>query len=156
MKVLEFDRPYSFNIPNFGFGDLPHQTLVELFSDGRVASKFLERQIPIWFPELLFVDKAGYDFVHEDGSLYESKCFTKSGLNYSASKYQGAGREIDLSEHMKHASSISYILCDVVSFPSVRVVFFDGKTLLSRYPKGIVPFSERYAIFHERSSLLHD
>jgi hypothetical protein len=152
--VIQFDSPYKFEVEDFSFGNLNRLILIELFVDGRVASKFLERHIPIWFSELTFVDKAGYDFIHEDGSRYEAKCFTKSGLNYSASKYQGVGREIDINEHTKHASSTNYILCDVVSFPIIRVVFFDGKTLLSRYPTGLIKYAERHRIFCERSNLL--
>lgn len=151
--MIEFDKPYSFTISDFRFGDLPQKILIELFADGRVASKFLERHIPVWFPQLEFVDESGYDFVHEDGSRYEAKCFTKSGLNYSASRYQGVGRTLDLAEHTKHASNTKYILCDVVSFPKLRIVFFEGKTLLTRYPKGLIQYAERHNLFCERSNL---
>lgn len=150
---IRFDNPYRFSIQEYKFGDLPKLTLNNLFSDGRVASKFLERQIPIWFPSLTFVDAAGYDFVHHDGSKYEAKCFTKSGVNYSASKYQGSGREIKLEEHKEHAYKTKYILCDVVSFPHITIVFFDGSVLLGRYPNGVIKYARRNELFCERSNL---
>ena len=151
--MIKFDHPYKFSISEFKFGDLERQTLIDLFSDGRVASKFLERHIPIWFSELTFVDGVGYDFVHNDGSRYEAKCFTKSGLNYSASRYQGVGRTLNLEEHTTHASNTNYILCDVVSFPNLRIVFFEGKTLIGRYPKGLIAFPERHNLFCDRPNL---
>jgi hypothetical protein len=150
---IEFANPYEFQIQEYRFGDLPQHILKKLFVDGRVVSKFLERHIPIWFKELTFVDKVGYDFIHEDRSHYEAKCFTKSGLNYSASKYQGVGRKIDLKEHAESSKNTNYILCDVVSFPCIRIVFLKGSTLLSRYPTGLIKYDQRTPLFSKQSSL---
>lgn len=150
---IKTNSPYVFTISNFAFGDLDRETLISLFTDGRVASKFLERHIPLWFSELKFVDETGYDFVHQDGSKYEAKCFTKQGLNYTASKYLGVGRKLNMTEHREHAKNTKYILCDIVSFPQVRIVFHDGNYMVARYPSGAIRYAERNELFCERSNL---
>ena len=141
-KVFEYD---------FGgqvqFGKLPEEKLYDLFKDGRIASHFLEQYVPLWFPDLVFVDKKGYD--HEDsvGHKYDLKGFTIRGASYVPSKMLGAGRKVNLVEVEKHAKYISYIFSDITNFPKVRIVFKTGKEMLKQFPNGKIKANEINELF---------
>jgi hypothetical protein len=146
--MIEFDKTYSFKIENVGFGCLSLEEIIDILKDGRVASHFLERMLEKWFPELEFVDGNGYDHVNKGNQVkYDQKCFTKGGCGFAKSILVGGGRTFDLSEATKHSAEMNYILCDIVEFPEVRVVFAEGKNLLTRYPKCKIPFKDRELIF---------
>jgi hypothetical protein len=143
---MELDRVYTFECAA-SFGTLPQSVVNTLFTDGRHAAGFLERQLEVWFPVLKFMDGRGFDHQDEQGVRYEAKCFTPRGADYSASKFKGAGRRINLTEHAETAKQLIYIMCDVVDFPVVHVLFKRGETLLARYPNGKIPFNQRSQLF---------
>lgn len=136
-------------VDNISFGDLTADELSEMFTDGRLASHFLERQLTKWYPELTFVDGRGHDHVDTEGNLYDQKCFTKGGLGFAPSNMVGKGRTIDESVATEHAQKITYICCDVLEFPTVRVKFARGTDLVKDYPKFKIPFSKRKEFFGE-------
>jgi len=140
----------TFYIPeeSVSFGNLPRETVFSLFRDGRVASPFLERAVELWYPHLEFVDGKGYDHVDKNTQhKYDLKCFTKGGLKFAPSVMIGAGRKIDEEKLHEHASTISYICCDIVDFPKIRIKFISGKDLIKDYPKGSIRFSHRERFF---------
>tara|TARA_B100000925_G_scaffold85656_1_gene61356 strand:+ start:1605 stop:2057 length:453 start_codon:yes stop_codon:yes gene_type:complete len=144
-----YNKTYTFEV-NASFGDLPKETIDVMFRDGRVASKFLEHHLPVWFPELDFVDAKGYDHVNiQTGRKLDAKCFTKGGLTFAPSVMLGAGRRIIEQEVHDHAETIDYIACDVVEFPKVRIRFVTGTDLVKNYPGKYckVPFSQREKFF---------
>ncbi len=146
--MIEYNFPYYFHISNAAFGTLSTKTLCDLFKDGRVVSHFLEKQLEVWFPNLLFEDGKGYDHrCMETDVLYDAKCFTKSGANFSPSVMLGAGRKVNEEKLHKHATDMNYIICDVCSFPKVNIIFKRGKDLLQDYPKGKISFKDREKIF---------
>ena len=143
-----FDETYTKDLHgSVKFGNLSESILYELFRDGRTASRFLERHICVWFPNLKFVDERGHDFIGNDGRKFEMKCFTARGLNYSASKYQGIGRSLDVAEHRATAIQNIYILCDIIDFPNVSVRFIRGEELIGLYPNPKVSYNERHNLF---------
>lgn len=145
---MEIDRVYTFTCPA-AFGDLSNAVVCELFTDGRHAAGFLERQLEVWFPELKFMDGRGWDHQDQNGTRYEAKCFTPRGADYSASKFKGVGRKMNLTEHTETAKGLIYILCDIVEFPTVRVLFKTGDALLAQYPNGKIPFNKRQELFQD-------
>lgn len=149
MKI-DYDTIYHFDFSDcVTFGDLDQQTVYELFKDGRVASKFLERYIPLWFPELEFVDATGYDHVDvaTGQRKWDLKGFTKGGASYVPSNMLGAGRTIDLQEAHNHANTIDYIFSDVVDFPKVQIQFKSGRQLVQEFPRGKIDFKYRSKLF---------
>ena len=144
MKI-QIDQVYSFNCPA-SFGTLPQSLINKLFTDGRRASGFLERQLELWFPELTFVDRKGYDHLDLVFQKYDAKCFTKRGAKFCPSNMQGVGRCVDQEKLWEHAPQIVYIFCDIVDFPEVRIVYKRGTDLL-KYPKGSIPFGDRNVLF---------
>lgn len=139
----------TFVVDNISFGDLNQEELAEMFTDGRLASHFLERQLTKWYPELTFVDKKGYDHVDEQGNKYDQKCFTKGGLGFAPSHMGGKGRVFVQEEAHEHAKDITYICCDIVAFPTVRVKFARGQDLIEQFPKCKISFAKREEFFGE-------
>jgi hypothetical protein len=145
----KYNKTYEFEV-EATFGNLPRETINDMFKDGRVASKFLEHHLPIWFPELDFVDAKGYDHVNiKTGRKLDAKCFTKGGLTFAPSVMCGAGRKIVVEEVHDHAETIDYIACDIVEFPLVRIRFVKGSELVKDYPGKYckVPFNDRGKFF---------
>lgn len=144
---IEYEKTYNFHIDDIKFGELDKEALVEVFKDGRVASHFLERHLPIWFPSLVHV--AGckdHDHIDADGKKYDAKNFTRAGgLKFMPSNMLGTGRKYNYRECREKIMKLDlrYIACDIVDFPQVRVKFFKGEDLLKRYPKGSVSKSNR-------------
>jgi len=148
MKI-QFNKTYEFDFTGkVSFGDLPAAALNALYQDGRVANTFLEHYIPIWFPELRFVNARGYDHIDKHDVKYDLKNFTiKTGARYMPSKMIGGGRIIDIPALHAHANSINYIFADIVEFPKVRVIFKTGTDMVIDYPRGTVPLKERKNLF---------
>jgi hypothetical protein len=146
---VEFNKVFEFD---FGgqvqFGDLPLEEVYELYKDGRVSSKFLEHYIPIWFPELKFVDQDGYDHIDANGVKYDLKGFTiSSGAGYAPSNMVGAGRKINISEMHAHAKTINYIFSDITKFPEIRIIFKTGEDMVRDYPNGKIKPNQRDKLF---------
>jgi len=139
----------EYTIDNIQFGDLSAEILAEMFTDGRLASHFLERQLCEWYPWLKFVDQKGYDHISAAGRKYDQKCFTKGGLTFSPSNMTGKGRSFNEEVAHEHAKDIVYICCDIVDFPTVRVKFSKGSDLIKKFPKCKIPFSKREAFFND-------
>jgi hypothetical protein len=153
MKI-EYNKSYVFDFTGkISFGDLSKELLNTMFRDGRVASKFLENHIPIWFPDLEYVDAHGYDHVHkESGRKFDNKNFTARGTNYAPSVMVGAGRKIDKAVLHEHANEIDYILTDISNFPTVNLTFIRGTELVEKYPNGQIPYKAKRSLF-ERQDL---
>lgn len=142
---IDYDTIYNFDLTGkVKFGDLPEAVVIQLFKDGRVASKFIEHHIPEWFPELEFVDQKGYDHVDKATGerKWDLKGFTKGGACYAPSTMLGAGRKIVIEEVHAHAKQIDYIFSDVTEFPKVRIQFRRGVDMVTEFPTSKVSGSK--------------
>ena len=148
-QQIRYDHTFEFDLTGqVQFGDLPIDTVHDLFQDGRVASKFLENILPVWFEDLEYVDQDGYDHVQTStGRRLDLKGFTRGGASYAPSNMLGAGRKIDREKLHEHALTIDYILSDITEFPRVRIVFKRGTELVENYPAGKIPTQERERLF---------
>ena len=145
---IEFDETYDFDLRGkVQFGDLTEEEVYKEFQDGRLSSRLLEKQIPIWFPEITFVDQDGYDHIDKNDVKYDLKGFTKGGAGYAPSNMIGAGRKINVVEMHAHARTINYIFSDITEFPKVRVVFKRGDDIVRDYPNGKVKPNQREKLF---------
>jgi hypothetical protein len=149
---IVMDRVYEFNLNGtYSFGDLPVDMLNEIFKDGRVASHLLEPQLTKWFPELRHVKGCkNYDHVHRlnEEDRYDAKNFTvASGCKFMPSGMIGTGRKFNEEVFLFKAENLKYIICDIVDFPKVRVVFKNGKELAQKYPTGAISLTKREELF---------
>lgn len=145
MKI-NLNQNYVFEV-SYSFGDLSPEEITDVISDGRVASHLLERQLVKWFPDLVHVDKKGYDHVDSTGQKYDQKCWTKRGLGFAPASMSGKGRFLVQEEAHEHAKDIIYICCDVTELPKVTVQFKHGADLIKKYPKCKVKKSEKSSFF---------
>lgn len=149
MNAIMYDKTFEFDLEGkVSFGDLPLELIHELFKDGRVASKFLENHLPIWFPELEFRDARGYDHVRiADGRRFDLKGFTARGACYAPSEMLGKGRNIVESAVHAHAQEIDYIFSDITEFPRVRIVFKRGTEMVQQFPSTKIKYNQRNQLF---------
>ena len=142
------NETYKFEIKNVSFGDIPPDRILDFYKDGRVASFFLEEQLPHWFAGLTRIEgNKDHDHIDAQGREYDAKNFTRNGLKFMPSNQMGAGRRFNESMAHEKASKLIYICCDIVDFPHVRVKFVKGEDLIKEYPKCSVPFSRREGLF---------
>ena len=147
--MLEYNKVYEFDLAGkVQFGDLPTELIHEMFKDGRVASKFMEHHLPIWFPELEFVDAKGYDHVRTtDGRRFDLKGFTPRGACYAPSEMLGKGREIRTEAVHEHAREIDYVFSDITEFPKVRIVAKQGTAMVEQFPSTKIKYTQRAQLF---------
>ena len=146
---------------------LDSQQVDNICRDARFTSTLLQNIVPQLFSDIESMpnDNEGYDFKSKTtNEVYEMKNYTrrpsakiskKTGkpvpstvaMNYSASKYQGVGRIYNETEHFAHAMKTTYILCDIVDVPIVRIRFIKGSELVKLYPNPKVGYGERQNIF---------
>lgn len=159
MEII-LNKVYSFTDMDMSFGTLSEAECIEIFSDGRVCSHFLERQLTKWFPDLYRVDQKGYDHIevsdlnrfNEDKSVfngikYDQKSFTKRGVRFNPSNQIGAGRKFNQEVATEHANSLIYIITDITNLPTVNVVFKQGSDLILNYPKCHIPLKDMSYLF---------
>tara|TARA_B100000745_G_scaffold199345_1_gene131491 strand:- start:1068 stop:1520 length:453 start_codon:yes stop_codon:yes gene_type:complete len=147
----KLNKVYNKEIVGFSFGELPREELIELFKDGRVASKFLEKCVAKWFPEIRNVDQPHYDHIDIEGNKIEQKGFTRNGCKFVPSSMIGKNRHIDLNELAKGIKehNLTYSIVDIVEFPSIKIKFVNGKKLLSEYSSGQINSNQRHEFFAE-------
>jgi hypothetical protein len=147
---IEYDKAYEFSIKGqASFGTLPEDIVMDVLADGRVASHFLERHLPLWFPELEFVSGCrDHDHISPlTGAKFDQKSFTKLGCKFMPSSMIGVGRKFDRDKFLEKSGQLTYIICDLTQLPSIGVVFKQGVSLAEKYPKGAIPLRERTTLF---------
>lgn len=148
MHTIKYNTVYTFDLRGkVMFGDLPEPALNKMYQDGRVASHLLEQQLPLWFTQLTFVDRTGYDYVDGTDHKWDLKGFTKRGANFAPSCMIGAGRKVVEAKLAEHVSEVDYIFSDITQFPTVRIVFKVGKDLIKIYPKGKISYTKMKSLF---------
>ena len=167
IQIIEYDKIYCVDI-GITCVHLCLQQLNRICRDGRVASVFLQTILPHLFSDIESMpnDNPGYDFKSKTtNEVFEMKNFTlresaiiskKTGevrssttaMNFSASKHQGTGRKYNETEHFAHAIKTTYILCDIVDVPMIRIRFIKGSELVKLYPNPKVGYGERQNIFN--------
>ncbi len=116
------------------FGDVPTESLYDLFKDGRICSALLSGHLARRFNDLTYVDKKGYDYIHTIMDKIEKKQITNHGLKFAPSSMIGVGRKVDYPQVVKHIydNDLTYLIADITSFPEVTVMFIKGIDLLDK------------------------
>ena len=142
LKTYEFNKVYHYDLSDWiRIDGWTKEGVRELMVDGRFASHILERQIPKWHPALAHV-KGCKDHDHVDEGLggirFDAKNLTKNGCRYMPSNMIGEGRVFDKQIFHEKAKNMNYIICDIVDYPKVRLIFKSGPDLLKLFPKGVI------------------
>ncbi len=149
MSSIIFNQTFHFVVKNYAFDMLPKAVVEELFKDGRNFAHFIERWIPITFPELKWVTGCkSHDFIDENGNKYDEKTFTtSSGCKFMPSSMIGTGRSFNQELFNEHANKMNYIIIDNIDFPNIKIKFMKGSELLQRFPNGKITLVNRNAFF---------
>ena len=78
-------------------------------------------------------------FDHQDRDTnmeFDAKNLTRNGCAFMPSNMLGQGRKFNQQEFIRKTSAMNYIICDIVDFPSIRIVFKKGTDLMEQFPKG--------------------
>ena len=144
MAKVKLNETVTHKVTEYKFGDLTSEELKETFQDGRIASWFMEQQLPYWYPELTRVTgQKDHDHIDTKGRLYDQKTFTARGVTCQPSNQQGKGRSFDEEVAYEKANKLIYIITDINDFPKVHVKFVEGKELIKKYPELKVKFNQR-------------
>ena len=141
---------YKFKVNQPTFGNLSTDQVNRLFRDGRM-SKFLELEMTTFFPILNYVDQKGHDYeINCEGTpKVEMKCFTQGGMRFMPSSMIGSGRKLDIEKFHENAHNLTYLFCDIVDFPDIRVIFKSGDEMIEKFPRGSITYKHRNEIFSD-------
>ena len=141
-EMYEFDKVYSFDLTGWlNIDGWTKEEVDDLMLDGRFASHLLERQIPKWWPSLVHVRGCkAFDHKDKDSDAirFDAKNLTKNGCKYMPSNMIGEGRAFDKETFCEKAKDMNYIICDIIQYPVIRVIFKRGRALLNQVPTGVI------------------
>ena len=144
MAKVKLNKTVTHKVTEYKFGDLTSEELKDTFQDGRIASWFMEQQLPYWYPELTRVTgQKDHDHIDNTGRLFDQKTFTARGVTCLPSNQQGKGRFFEEATAYEKANKLIYIITEVNDFPNIHVRFVEGKDLINNYPQLKVKFTQR-------------
>ena len=147
---VELNKTFEHIIENYSFGDLPNESVIEIFKDGRAFSHFIEPWLAKNYPIIHITGCKKYD--HNDANipdiLYDQKTFTHRGCKFMPSNMIGEGRKFDEELFKEKASKLIYIIVSNIYFPRIKVSFVRGSNLVQKFPKGIIPSNKFDEFFH--------
>jgi hypothetical protein len=152
MYNIEFDKVFTFDLSGtYSFGPLSNSRLTEAFKDGRLTSHLIELLLEIWYPALKHIKGCkDHDHVNriDENIKYDAKNFTQAaGCKFMPSGMIGTGRKFDQEQFLLKTENMNYIICDIVDFPKISVIFKKGSELASQYPNGTITKSKRGELF---------
>ena len=110
MAKVKLNKTVTHKVTEFKFGDLTSEELKDTFQDGRIASWFMEQQLPYWYPELTRVTgQKDHDHIDNTGRLFDQKTFTARGVTCLPSNQQGKGRTFNEEAAYEKANKLIYI-----------------------------------------------
>jgi hypothetical protein len=149
MMPIVYNHTFTKVIENFSFDYLPRETLIEIFTDGRHCSPFLEKILAKDYHLKHITGCKGYDFVDsvDESIKYDEKTFTKNGCDFTPSNMKGQGRAFDKAVFDEKSKRLNYIIVSNFNFPEIKIRFVKGEELAARYPNGKIPFREHDTFF---------
>ena len=144
MAKVKLNKTVTHKVTEYKFCYLTSEELKETFQDCRIASWFMQQQLPYWYPELTRVTgQKDHDHIDNTGRLFDQKTFTARGVTCLPSNQQGKGRTFNEEAAYEKANKLIYIITDVNDFPNIHVRFVEGKDLINDYPQLKVKFTQR-------------
>ena len=151
MTSVVLNKTDTHIINNYGFDDLPLDSVKEIFKDGRIFSHFIENWIQNKYPLLHVPGCKGHDFTDANNAdiIYDEKTFTKGGCRFMPSSMIGTGRTFNQIEFNEKAANMVYCIVSNINFPEIKIIFIDGPELIKKYPKGTIPFKDHDHLFKQ-------
>ena len=144
-QVIEYGKTIVHTIKMFSFDNVPEETIIETYKDGRPFSQFIEPWLAINYPSLVHIKGCKkYDFtdINDENIKYDQKTFTAGGCKYMPSNMIGTGRTFNKEIFEEKAKNLIYIIVSNINFPEIKVKFARGCDLIIEYPKGVIPLKD--------------
>lgn len=137
-------------IDNVSFGDLPQESVNEIFKDGRVFSHFIEKWLEKKYPIIHVSGCKDHDFIDSNYNeiKYDEKTFTKLGCHFCPSNMLGQGRVFNQKVFEEKTKKMIFCIVSNLNFPEIKVKFVQGSNLLEKYPKGKIPLKDHIRFFN--------
>ena len=146
---VTLNKTFTHTITNYGFGNLPIETVDKILKDGRPFSHFIELWLEENYPIVWVEGCKSYDFKDKvyPETIYDEKTFTKGGCAFCPSNMLGQGRSFNKEVFEEKAKKLVYCVVSNIYFPKIKVKFMRGIELMKIYPKGKIPFSDHIKFF---------
>jgi hypothetical protein len=147
---VELNKTFNHTMENYGFGNLPPETCIEILKDGRPFSHFIEKWLAHNYPLIHVPGCKSYDFtdiIHTE-ILYDEKTFTRNGLKFCPSNMLGQGRTFDQERFVEHSKKLIFCIVSNVDFPNIKIKFVKGEDLIRDYPRGEIPLKGHVEFFN--------
>tara|TARA_Y100000816_G_scaffold287491_1_gene270305 strand:- start:3161 stop:3631 length:471 start_codon:yes stop_codon:yes gene_type:complete len=147
---VELNQTFNHTIENYTFGNLPHETCIEILKDGRSFSHFIEPWLAHNYPLIHVPGCKAYDFkdkIHPE-ILYDEKTFTRRGCKFCPSNMLGQGRTFDQERFEEHCKKLIFCIVSNVDFPNIKIKFVRGEDLRRDYPRGEIPLKKFVEFFN--------
>ena len=147
---VELNKTFIHEIKNYRFGDLPDETCIQIWKDGRPFSHFIEQFIAQHYPVIHVPGCKSHDFVdeHNESILYDEKTFTNRGCAFCPSNMLGQGRSFDNERFQSHCQKLIFCIVSNIDFPTIKIKFVKGTDLMIRYPNGKIPLNNVVEFFN--------
>ena len=145
ISSIKFNTTFVHKIQNVAFDNLPIETCIEAFKDGRPFSHFIEPWLEKNYPPLKHIKGCkDHDFVDggDENIQYDQKTFTSRGCIFMPSNMVGKGRKFDQEVFDEKSKKLLYIIVSNINFPEIKIKFVRGIDLVLDYPKGKIPFKD--------------
>jgi hypothetical protein len=144
---IEFNKTVGKKITNYGFDDLPLETLDQMYKDGRPVSYPLEFVTARDYGLTYIPGCKGHDFVDSSNNKYDQKGFTKNGCEFMPSSMIGARRTFDKDVFDEKVKDMIYVIVSVINFPEIKTRFVKGSELAGLYPNGKISLKDHDKFF---------
>jgi hypothetical protein len=147
---VELDKTSLHTVTDYGFDNLPNDTVNQIFKDGRVFSHFIEHWLAANYSLTHINGCKDHDFIDKNNSqiTYDQKTFTHRGCRFMPSSMIGTGRTFNKEVFQEKASKLIYCIVSNIHFPQIKIKFIRGSTLIIKYPTGIIPFNHHDILFN--------
>ena len=145
-----YNTTFTHIIDNFSFGNLPQSEIINIFTDGRPFSHFIESWLAINYPLIHIKGCKKYDHtdINDENIKYDQKTFTARGCKFMPSNMIGEGRKFDKEKFEEKAKKLIYIIVSNVNFPEIKIKFVKGIDLIINYPKGEISLKDFNKFFN--------
>jgi hypothetical protein len=139
--TIRYNTTYTHVLQDFSFGNIPKETIIETYKDGRAFSHFIEPWLAINYPLIHIKGCKKHDHVdaNDENIKYDQKTFTKLGCKFMPSNMIGEGRTFNKEVFEEKAKSLVYIIVSNIHFPEIKIKFVKGIDLIIDYPDGKIP-----------------
>ena len=140
---------HTHQLEGWALPGLTEQEVLDIYSDGRVFSHFIEKWLSKKYPLVHVTGCKKFDFYDAKypSILYDEKTFTRYGCKFCPSNMLGQGRSFDKEKFVRKSDRLIFCIVSSTNLPEVKVKFVRGSDLARDYPQGVIPSKDQIKFF---------